>query len=36
VDFLDIFLRGEIEDFGQKQGCPCSVDEDSAERDENH
>jgi hypothetical protein len=36
VDFLDIFLRGEIEDFGRKQGCPYSVDEDSAERDENH
>jgi hypothetical protein len=36
VDFLDIFLRGEIEDFGRKQGYSCSVDEDSAERDEKH
>jgi hypothetical protein len=36
VDFLDIFLRGKIEDFGRKKGCPCSVDDDSSERDENH
>jgi hypothetical protein len=32
VDFLDIFLLREIQDFGRKQGCPCSVEEDSAER----
>jgi hypothetical protein len=36
VDFLDILLRGEIQDFGRKQGCLCSVDEDSTERDEKH